>query len=144
MYTQSHSQRISGLAAATVWQVWTDVDRWTEWQEDLESARLDGEFRAGGTFTLRPKGGPNVKVELTEVVANSRYTDVTRFPLAEMTGVHAIIVHGRELELKTTISVTGPLAFLWTRLVAKGVVAGLPEQTRRLVARTLKGEAVAA
>ena len=29
------------------------------------------------------------------------------------------------------VTVTGPLAFLWTRLVAKGIVAGLPKQTRR-------------
>jgi hypothetical protein len=113
--------------------VWTDVNRWNEWQNDLEFARLDGEFREGATIALRPKGGPNVKVELVKIEPNINFTDLTRFPLARMTGAHDLIRRGNELEVRTTMTVTGPLAFLWSRLVAKGIVAGLPKQTHALI-----------
>jgi hypothetical protein len=135
MWTGTHSQRVGGLSAEKVWRVWTDVNRWSEWQDDLELARLDGEFREGVTFLLRPQGGPNVKVELVNVETNVNFTDVTRFPLAKMTSAHDLIRRGIELEVRTTVTVTGPLAFLWSRLVAKGIVAGLPKQTQALIDR---------
>jgi hypothetical protein len=135
MSTATHSQRVSGLRAEKVWRVWTDVNRWNEWQDDLELARLDGEFRKGATFLLRPRGGPNVKVELVNVEPNVNFTDLTRFPLARMTAAHDLIPRGNELEVRTTITVTGPLAFLWSRLVARGIVAGLPKQTKALIER---------
>jgi len=135
MWSGSHSQRVSGLSADKLWKAWTDVNRWSEWQDDIELARIDGEFREGASFLLRPKGGPNVKVELLNVETNVNFTDLTRFPLAQMTGAHDLIRRGNELEVRTTITVTGPLAFLWSRLVAKGIVAGLPKQTQALIDR---------
>jgi hypothetical protein len=135
MWSGSHSQRVSGLSAEKIWKAWTDINRWSEWQDDLEFARLDGEFREGATFMLRPQGGPNVKVELINVEPNVNFTDCTRFPLAQMTGSHDLIRRGSEIEVRTTMTVRGPLAFLWGRLVAKGIVAGLPRQTESLIAR---------
>jgi hypothetical protein len=135
MWKKTYSQNVTDLDAASLWRAWSDVNRWTEWQDDIESARLAGPFVAGGSFMLRPKGGPNVKVTLLAVEPGIRFTDLTKFPLAEMVGDHELIVHGKTVEVRTTISVRGPLAFLWIRLVASGVVDGLPEQTRRLIER---------
>ncbi len=72
MWTQSYSHRIannnaSNAVAKKIWDVWTDVNRWAEWQPDLESARIERPFRAGTHFTLRSKSGPNVKAELLTV-----------------------------------------------------------------------------
>ena len=145
MWTQSYNHRIANdqanantnadTNAKKIWDVWTDVNRWAEWQPDLERARIERPFRAGTHFTLRPKGGPNVKVELLTVEPGVRYVDVTRFPLATMTGSHELIANGEQLEIRTTMTVKGPLAFLWVRLVARGIVSGLPQQTRALIER---------
>lgn len=140
MWTASHSQRVNDLGIESLWNVWTDVNRWSEWQDDLEFARLEGEFGEGAQFLLRPRGGPDVKVQLLNVEKNVNFTDVTRFPLAQMTGAHDLIRRGKEIEVRTTITVRGPLAFLWVRLVAKGIVAALPQQTRSLIERARKLE----
>ena len=147
MWTGSYSQRATGVPAEKLWNVWTDVNRWTEWQDDIESAKLDGPFAQGAIIQLRPKGGPNVKVELQSVDPGVHYTDITRFPLAEMVVDHDLLRYGDEVEIRTNIKVTGPLSFLWSRIVAKDIVAGLPEQIRRMIerARALdKAPAVAA
>jgi hypothetical protein len=50
-----------------------------------------------------------------------------------MVDSHELIDHGDGVEVKTTVTVQGPLAFLWRKLVAEGVARSLPEQTERLV-----------
>jgi hypothetical protein len=135
MWTQSYSQTVKDLSAERVWSVWTDVNQWHTWQDDVEYARLDGQFESGNKIAFRPKGGPNVQLELTDVRKNSVFVDVTRFPFARMIDSHEIIERGDELEIKSTITMQGPLAFLWRKLVGEGVANGLPDQTRRLIER---------
>ena len=135
MWSKTYSTKVTGVSAAEVWKVWADVDRWQEWQGDIDFARLDGAFVQGGKFTLKPQGGPKVKIEILKCDINRNFTDLTRFPLARMFGSHDMIEHGDGLELTTTISIEGPLAFVWRKIVAQGVADSLPSQTEKLVAR---------
>lgn len=135
MWTRTYSKRVKGLSVDKVWKVWSDVNRWPEWQDDIESAKLEGEFKVGNIFMMRPKGGPNVKIAIQRAEKNVNFTDITKFPLAQMTGSHDLLVHGDELELRTTMTVTGLLTFLWVKIVAQGVVDKLEAQTDALIKR---------
>ena len=139
MWTKSYSKTVENLKAAEVWTVWADVNQWHTWQDDIEFAKLNGEFRKGGLIHFKPKGGPNFKLELTEVKPNSVFVDLTRFPLARMFDSHEIIDHGEKLEIKSTIRIEGPLSFLWRKLVAENVAKGLEEQTDRLIEKVKNG-----
>jgi hypothetical protein len=46
---------------------------------------------------------------------------------------HELIDHGDELEIKTTISIEGPLSFVWRKIVAENVANGMKEQTEKLI-----------
>ena len=135
MWKGSYSVKHRGIKAAQVWKVWANVDRWSEWQKDLEFAKLNGKFEEGGTFDFKPKGGPRLTLELVRVETNREFVDLTRFPLARMYGSHRFQENDGELEITTTISIEGPLAFVWRKLVAEKIVAGLKEQTDRLIER---------
>ncbi len=135
MWSKSYSKRVKGLDAGQIWKVWTDINQWHKWQDDIEYAKLDGEFQKGSIFLFKPKGGPKIKIELTEVKENSVFVDLTRFPLARMYDSHEIIDHGDELEIKTTIRIAGPLSFLWRKVVAEDVANGMEEQTEKLIER---------
>ena len=135
MWTQSYSKTVSGLSAAQVWKVWSDVDRWHVWQDDIEYARMNGPFETGGSFRFKPKGGPNLTLELSDVQPNASFVDITRFPLARMVDSHELIARGDALEIKTTVRMEGPLAFLWRKLVGEDVVKSLPAQTESLIAQ---------
>jgi len=139
MWSKSFSKTVRGLDIDKVWRVWTDVDQWHTWQDDIEYAKLKGDFRAGNTFLLKPKGGPKVNIEIIRVEPNKIFTDLTKFPLARMYGSHEFIMHGDELEIKTTMSIEGFLSFFWRKLVAEGVANGMPEQTERLIAKARNG-----
>ena len=134
MWSRTYSQIVTGVSADRLWQAWADVDRWSAWQDDIEYARLAGPFAVGTTFELKPKGAPRVRIELVDVQPRRAFVDRTRFPLAQMYGTHEFIPQGDGLEVRTTMSVRGQLAFLWARLVARGIVDGLAAQTASLVA----------
>jgi hypothetical protein len=40
----------------TVWRLQTDVNNWPAWQTDITSARLDGPFEPGNSFTWTSHG----------------------------------------------------------------------------------------
>ena len=136
MWSKSFSKRIKGLNADQIWNVWIDVNQWDKWQDDIEYAKLEAEFKPGNTFLLKPKGGPKVKIEILRVEENINFTDLTRFPLTTMTGSHDFIQRGDELEIKTTMTVKGPLSFVWRKIVAEGIVNGLADQTEKLLERS--------
>jgi hypothetical protein len=135
MWTQSYSKTVKDLSAAQVWKVWSDVDRWHLWQDDIEYARMNGPFESGGSFKFKPKGGPDLTLELSEVRPNALFVDITRFPLARMVDSHELIERDGGLEIRTTIRMEGPLAFLWRKIVGEDVVKSLPAQTDNLIAQ---------
>ena len=133
MWSRTYSKKVQGLKAEQVWKVWTDLNQWHTWQSDIEYAKLEGEFKVGNTFLLKPKGGPKVNIEIIKVEPNRQFTDLTRFPGAKMYGSHEFVMHGDELEIKTTMSIEGPLSFVWRKIVTEDVANGMMEQTEHLI-----------
>jgi hypothetical protein len=54
-----------------------------------------------------------------------------------MYGEHEFILLGDELEIKTTIRVTGLLSFVWRKLVAEKIAADEAIQTEQLIKRVI-------
>lgn len=139
MWSKSYSKRVNGLSAEKVWATWIDVNQWHAWQPDIEQATIEGDFKVGNAFMLKPKSGPRVKIEIIHAEPLKQFTDLTRFPGAKMYGDHEFISHGNELEIKTTMSMVGPLSFLWRKLVAEDVANGMPAQTDSLIRKAQNG-----
>lgn len=139
MWKQSYSITIKASDSKKIWDVWIDVNNWDKWQADIDQAKLDKKMSLGSVIQFKPKGGPNFNLEVTEFVENKKFTDLTKFPLAKMYDEHEIIVKGDEIEIKTTISISGPLSFIWRKIVAENIVKGLPEQTEALINRAVNG-----
>ena len=139
MWSKTYSKKVQGLKAEQVWKVWADLNQWHTWQSDIEYAKLEGEFKVGNTFLLKPKGGPRVNIEIIKVEPNRQFTDLTRFPGAKMYGSHEFVIHGDELEIKTTMSIEGPLSFVWRKIVAEDVANGMMEQTDNLIEKARNG-----
>jgi hypothetical protein len=50
---------------ATVWRVWSDVNRWPEWNPDMKESRLDGPLKLGATGMINTKSGGKHDVVVT-------------------------------------------------------------------------------
>jgi hypothetical protein len=134
-WERTHKIVVRDLQRAQLWKIWQDVNHWHLWDTDIEFATMDSQFKVGTIFVLKPKGGPKVSIRLTEVEPETAFTDMTQFPLAKMYGIHRMRETADGIEVIHTVRVEGPLGFLWKKLVAAKVAAGLEEQATKMVQR---------
>ncbi|MDJ1481195.1 SRPBCC family protein [Cytophagaceae bacterium YF14B1] len=128
MWIRSHSVTTQEVTKEQLWQLFADVDNWAAWDEGVEYAKLEGKFEKGAFFTLKPKGGPKVKIQLIETTKNKSFTDMTRFPMGRMYGEHTFEETTEGLRITTTMKVEGLLGFFWRKVVAQSIVDALPTE----------------
>ena len=126
------------IRAEQIWKLMTNVDDWKRWDKSITASRLHGQFAAGSFFTLKPKGGPDVKAELLEVKAPSYFKDITKFPLARMYDEHLYENTPEGLKITSVLTMKGPLAFLWHMIVMKDLAAQMPEHIQEQIAEAKK------
>jgi len=141
MWTRTFSKFYSGVSAQTIWKIWTDVNNWTNWHDDLDYCKLKGDFAVGNYFILKPKGVRPVKIFFTEINEGESFTDCTSFLGAKMYDTHSVVEKDGGVELTNKLVVVGPLKWLWIMLVANNVAKTVPEETNALV-RVAKSSAV--
>ncbi len=135
MFSQTYSKKTAEVNIDDVWRVWADINNWHLWQDDIDYAKLEGDFCAGNAFIFKPKGMKEVKIRLIQADVNRGFTDLTEFPFAKMYGIHEFLVNGDELEIRTTMKVEGLLSFFWWHIVGKKVANSEEEQTVALINR---------
>ncbi len=133
MWIRTFSETYSGVSADTIWKLWTDIENWPKWHGRLEYCKLEGEFKVGSSFYLKPKKMRAVKIELTEIIEGVQFTDCTRFPGAKMYDTHKLEKTADGVTLTNHLTVQGPLKWLWIKLVANNVADSVSEKTENLV-----------
>lgn len=133
MWTRIHSQTVSGIERKDVWDIWTNIQDWPTWHDDLEYCRLESTFKVGHHFFLKPKNMGPVKIMITQIQDGFSFTDCTTFWGAKMYDTHAMEETPDGLKITNTLIVTGPLAWVWIWLVAKNVADSVPQETAALI-----------
>lgn len=133
MWTRIYSKTFQGIKRQDIWRIWADVNSWPLWHEDLDYCKLDGDFVVGSHFMLKPTGVNPVKIVLTEINEGHHFTDYTSFFGAKMYDTHLVEETENGLKLTNKLVVTGPLKWLWIKLVAQNVADTVPEEMESLV-----------
>ena len=128
MWTKSYSIVTNEVTKEQMWKLFSDVNNWHNWDKGIDYAKIDGKFEKGNHFELKPKGGPQVKIQLVETIENQKFVDLTTFPFAKMWGEHTFEETTKGLKITTTMKVKGMLSFLWIKLVAKNIADGLKDE----------------
>ncbi|NUR71757.1 MAG: hypothetical protein HOU81_13120 [Hamadaea sp.] len=133
MKTIATARITSAAPAAAFFARWADMATWPEWNTDTAWVRLDGPFRTGVTGVLKPKGGPEVKFVVAVLEPGREFTDVSLLAGAKLTFRHLV---GHDADGRTTVDVDvtlgGPLAFMWSVILAKGIRESLQADLDRL------------
>jgi len=133
MWTRTYSKTFKNIKKESIWRIWTDVNNWPKWHGDLDYCKLEGAFAVGNHFMLKPKGIKAVKIELTHIEKGRKFTDCTPFFGAKMYDTHELEETPDGLRLTNTLTVTGPLKFLWIKLIAQNVADSVPHEMEALV-----------
>ena len=132
-WIKTYSKLYSGLTKEKIWSLWVDINNWPTWHGDLDYCKIEGQFEVGNYFMLKPKGMRAVKIMLTEIEVGRKFTDCTKFFGAKMYDTHAMEEGPEGLLLSNTMVVTGPLKWLWIKLVAQHVADTVPDEMDALV-----------
>lgn len=133
MWKRTFSKLYTNIKKEDIWQLWTDVNNWAQWHGDLDYCKMEGPFEVGNHFMLKPKNMKPVKIFLTDVKEGHYFTDCTVFLGAKMYDTHAMEETDEGLLLSNTLIVTGPLKWIWIKLVAKNVADTVPDELEALV-----------
>lgn len=133
MWTKTYSKIFQGIKRQDIWDIWTDVNQWPIWHGDLDYCKLNGAFVVGNYFMLKPKGVNPVKIVLIEIKAGNYFTDCASFWGAKMYDTHSMEDTADGLKLTNKLVVTGPLKWLWIKLVAQNVADTVPLEMEALV-----------
>ncbi|BFU46247.1 SRPBCC family protein [Krasilnikovia sp. MM14-A1004] len=135
MKTIASAKITTDVPARAFFERWADMATWPEWNTDTEWVRLDGPFRTGATGKLKPKGGPATRFVITSLVPGREFTDVSLLLGARLTFQHLVTVDSSGSTTVTVeVTIAGPLAFLWTAALGKGIAKGLSGDLARLEA----------
>jgi len=55
----------TSASPAAVWQVWSDVNSWPEWNPDMKESRLEGPLKLGATGMIDTRSGGKHDVVVT-------------------------------------------------------------------------------
>jgi len=132
MWTAEHTIA-TNASKESVWKMWADVENWPKWDKGVEWCRMDGEFKVGSTYTLKPVGGPEAKAQITDCQPLKRFADITNLPLAKMEFVHELAEETDGLHVTHRVTISGPLGFFFAQVIGKDTARDLPETIARLI-----------
>jgi hypothetical protein len=122
------------LTPQQLYRAVADINRWPDWDSELEATSHDGRLEAGTPFMLKPKGGPKVSMTIEKAEEPCCFVDIAHLPLAKMRTSHRFTAEPSGTRIDITIEIRGPLALLWDRVVARKLAAGTAGQTRAFLA----------
>lgn len=131
MWQFEHSENTSA-APERVWEQYADPEAWPIWDLDVERMTVEAPMAVGVRGRLKPRSGPTTSLVFTKVEPGRRFTNASRLPLARLEVDHRIQPENRGSRFTHTVTITGPLAPLFGRLVGRAIASGLPRSMREL------------
>jgi hypothetical protein len=59
MWTESHSIITKETTKEQMWKLFTDINNWHVWNNEIEFAKLEGKFEAGNHYLIQQKKRKN-------------------------------------------------------------------------------------
>ena len=124
-------------SAEDIWAIWTNVERWPEWDSELVSACLDGAFALHATGHLVPKQGGRSRFVISQFADSGSpesrsYRLSVQLPLCKLHVRRffedALLEEAQDkLRFTHEVSFEGPSAFLFSALLGRRFRAVLPQ-----------------
>ncbi|WP_299215831.1 SRPBCC family protein [uncultured Aquimarina sp.] len=110
-----------------VWDFLTSVDRWKQWDTELDDSILLEKFSFGAKGILIPKKGPKLKFHISELTPNESYTFVTKMPIGTLEIKRTLENKGNQIEFTDDIRFTGFLKRFFGLMLGSNFKAVLPK-----------------
>ncbi|MDE3246324.1 MAG: polyketide cyclase, partial [Acidobacteriota bacterium] len=79
MIIAQHTLETTALPG-NIWALWTDVPGYKAWDEGIEWATLNGEFKVGANGQMKPREGRLAGFTISEVVEGRSFSILSPLP----------------------------------------------------------------
>lgn len=118
VFEAAHSERSSAQPAA-IWALWVDARRWPQWNEQLESGELDGEFAVGASATVKFKRGGKMRFAIVALEPERLFVDEAKLPGCRFGHSHLVEPAGAGSQITHRLYLKGPTSGLFARLFGR-------------------------
>jgi hypothetical protein len=119
-----------------IWQLWSDVGRWPEWNADLERAELSGPFAAGSMVTMFPRQQDPIELRIAEALEPERFVDEAHLGDVVVRTTHRVErLEGDRSRIVYAMEITGPGADTLGPQIGPEISADFPQVLAALVSR---------
>lgn len=105
---------------------YTNADTWPKWDPEVVEVALPHGLRIGATGWLKPRKGPRASIRITDVQPARSFTVESKLPLCRMVVGHELTAERDVTVVTHWVAFTGPLGFLFRRLIGSQIRATLP------------------
>jgi hypothetical protein len=129
MWTTEHSIETT-VTPEAIWRRWAEVDRWPEWNADIERIELRGPFATGSTIAMTPRGQETVDLRISEAVEGQQFVDEADVGGTVVRTTHRIDpLDADRIRIVYRLEASGPAA----EQIGPAVSADFPETLAALV-----------
>jgi hypothetical protein len=119
-----------------IWQLWSDVGRWPQWNADLERAELSGPFAAGSMVTMFPRQQDPIELRIAEALEPERFVDEAHLGDVVVRTTHRVErLEGDRSRIVYAMEITGPGADTLGPQIGPEISADFPQVLAALVSR---------
>jgi hypothetical protein len=135
MWVADHSVETTAAPDA-IWRQWSDVERWPEWNGDIERIELEGPFATGSRITMTPIGEEPIELRIAEAVEPELFVDEADFGEVVVRTIHRVepLEEGRS-RVTYRMEITGSAADTLGPQIGPEISGDFPQVLAALVAR---------
>ena len=141
MWTYIHEKECS-INIDRLWDLYSNVENWKLWDEDIKTISLDGEFKVGTKGVMTMDGQGPMNFSLTVVEPKKCFIDETLIEPLNVT-----IVVGHFIEQKTndrfyirhSVIIKGENADMVAEKIGESFTVDIPKSMERLIKLSSKG-----
>ncbi len=115
-----------------IWKLWTNVESWNTWDNQVEFSKLNGKFEKGTYGILKPIKGPKSKFQIISVENLRAFTTRSYLPLTKMDFTHELNEKKGKLYITHGLKITGVFTFLFSKIIGKKMIKDLPDAMEKL------------
>jgi hypothetical protein len=135
MITLAKTTQKTTANPSAIFALWADINHWAEHDQGIEWAKLVEDFAEGSAYTIKPKGGPKVNATILTIVPDKKFVDVSHLFGAKLQFDHTVSKDDRTTTVTVTMTLSGPLAWLWAKILGSNQQADLEQATKNLIAK---------
>lgn len=127
-------------AKETVWEYYSDIQKWYTWESDLKNITLDHEFKTGSKGVMELEGMPPMEYLLTSVIDGQSFWDRTDTPMGAIYFGHEIIESQDDfVSVRHTVRLESDIIDEERLSFLKQVFSDVPDSIMLLKRRTEEG-----